>query len=179
MGSRWIQPIIIMGVQGSGKSTIGALIDREQGVDGFRTRFPTRNDCPGFTKSVSASRSAREPVWWWPARRSSAATAMFSGSGHLRCSPSSPAATKWLFGFRAPDSVPCRSILAGGLFVPREAQNRLGEPLRREGQISLPLPLPLPLPYLPCFASVLAAERPAPFLVRASGLWKHGRGDRI
>jgi hypothetical protein len=74
-----------------------------------------------------------------------------------------------------PSSAPCPSsrddlrelwsrdgVLARGLFVSREAQTRLKGALRRAGHISLSLL------YLPCFAAVLAAERPSPFLVRAS-----------
>jgi hypothetical protein len=64
-------------------------------------------------------------------------------------------------------------FFACGLFVSREAHLRLGEPLPCVGQISLSLL------YLPYFAAVLAAERPAPFLVRASDLREYGRGDRI
>jgi hypothetical protein len=64
-------------------------------------------------------------------------------------------------------------ILACGLFVRGEAQTRLKGAFRGAGHLSLSLL------YLPCFAAVLAAERPSPFLVRASDLRKHGRGDRI
>jgi len=46
--------------------------------------------------------------------------------------------------------------------APREEQCRLRGVLRGAGHISLSLL------YLPCFAAVLAAERPSPFLVRAS-----------
>ena len=65
------------------------------------------------------------------------------------------------------------AFFACGLFVPCEAQTKLKGALRHAGQISLSLL------YLPCFAAVLAGERPSPVLVRASDLREYSRGDRI
>jgi hypothetical protein len=61
-------------------------------------------------------------------------------------------------------------IRTSGLFVPCEAQTSL------KGALPCPGQIPLSLLYLPCFAAVLAAERPSPFLVRASDLQEYWSG---